>query len=217
MATLKRKRKVAKAAAVKETRKRKRARRKQAPPPVVKRPPGRPPEDLDPLALERVLEAARSTAPFTVWCRQRGNPSYSTVCEWKAKDPVFAERFARARAESEEAMLDEALREGREERISVRVETEVVLVDGIPLLGEDGEPVLRTREVREDNVARSKAAIDAILKVLARRNPQKTKLEHSGSLATSVNGSLQVQVVTGVPDEAEDELDGPQVDTGLPR
>ena len=77
--------------------------------PKVPKKMGRPPQPMNPAMADSIIEWISSGKTLREWCRQPGNWSWASVYEWKAKDPDFASRFARAREIGCDAIAEEAL------------------------------------------------------------------------------------------------------------
>ncbi len=58
---------------------------------------GRPLAKPDPVIMEEVLFWISSGNTLRAYCRQKGQPAFTTIYNWLNKDKEFTERFVRAR------------------------------------------------------------------------------------------------------------------------
>jgi len=137
---------------------------------------GRPVSLPDPETVEKVLEHVANGGTLRAFCREKNNPSYSTVYRWLDKSEdfmkrfVYVSRFLGARAIAEEALA---------------------LVDTIPPVIGDGD------NARMDNAhvnwMRSRA--DLRLKLLAKWYPQ----EYGEKVGIDARGDINLTISTGIP------------------
>ena len=70
---------------------------------------GRPPEPVPQDIADAIIEWLEDGRTMTSYQEQHGGyPASATLTNWKDKDPIFAERFARARRASADALAERA-------------------------------------------------------------------------------------------------------------
>lgn len=115
---------------------------------------GRPPRKNQ-AELDEICNRIANGESLASICRDEGAPTYSSVMEWLAADPMFAERYTRARETQAERMAEEILEiadEGRNDTY----------------LDEKGNKI-----VDYDHIQRSKLRVDARKWVAAKLLPKK--------------------------------------------
>ncbi len=120
---------------------------------------------------------------LAAYCRQPGKPSYATIYQWIAEDPVFGLQFAQARDTGFEVLADET-----------------VIIANTPLMGQEITDSETGRTVKKaDMLGHRKLQIETRLKILACWNPKKygTKQIISGD----AENPLKTETSFGVFDE----------------
>lgn len=110
---------------------------------------------------EAILKWIAEGKPLTQFCRLSGNPPWPTVYDWLAEDDDFARGFARARDVGSAAIAEEAL--------------------AIADKQEPGQIVTQDKEgtkiVTEDMLGHRKLRVETRLKLLAKWNPKKLRID----------------------------------------
>lgn len=136
--------------------------------------------------VEEILERVTAGEPLAQVLRTEGFPKPSTFYLWLEKDAELSGRFARAREFGADAIAVEALRIADTPIEGVRrKETE----DGVEV-------------TTEDMLGHRRLQVETRLKLLAKWDPKRygEKVQVDGPGA---GGSHLIQVVTGVPDDAD--------------
>jgi len=132
---------------------------------------GRPPEGVPKERAESLLQWITEGKSLLSWSRELGNNSPGTVYLWIDKDPVFAERYARAREIGYQV-----------------IEQQIHDIADSPLMGEEIETAADggVKIKRGDMLGHRKLQIETRLKLLAIWNPAKyserKQIEHSGKI-----------------------------------
>ena len=119
---------------------------------------GRHPQPVPQQKADEIISWISEGKTLREFCRQEGNPVYSTVYEWAEKDPTFAARFAHARLIGEEVIAQQCL-----------------AIADTPMLGQivtekpDGTVEVKTADMTEHR----KLQIYTRLQLLAKWNPKK--------------------------------------------
>jgi hypothetical protein len=71
--------------------------------------PGRPPEQVDPIIVQEILDWIEDGRTLREFCRQPGKPTFKTVYRWMEKAEEFRTRFVRARDVGEDAIAQDTL------------------------------------------------------------------------------------------------------------
>ncbi|MBK8100824.1 MAG: hypothetical protein IPK26_27370 [Planctomycetes bacterium] len=144
--------------------------------------PGRPPgpEPIPQTVAKALFEHLAHGRTLREFASQRGNPSARTILDWRAADEAFAAAYQHARDVGFDTLADEAL------QIADEDPQEGVAFDGA-------------------FVARQRLRVETRLRLLAvwcpRNYGNRTQLHHEGSVS--------VQVVTGVPQVETDQPAAP--------
>lgn len=139
---------------------------------------GRPPEPVPATFADEVIEWVGAGKPLAEWCRQPGKPGRTTVYNWAEKDPIFAERLARARDRGCDEMA----------------EAVVALASSKPMTYVDGAG---NERIDPGAVQWHRLQVDTKLKMLACWNPAK----YGTKQAVEHSGGVNINVITGVPSE----------------
>lgn len=144
-------------------------RKQKKPPAAAKRPRGRP-TIRTPEIDEAVLAWVAAGKTLRDFCRQPSMPHRSAIDRWRAEDPAFQRRFARAREDGFDVIAEEALAIADSPKAG-----KIVTVD------KDGK-----KTVTEDMLGHRKLQIETRLKLLAKWDPkrygERVEVEHSGTL-----------------------------------
>lgn len=143
--------------------------------------------------FKKVIKCLESGMTVRDTLARTDTPSRTALYSWLEKDAKMQERFARANEVSDEVLFDEALEVARKPL------TEIITESGVTTDG------FFSKEVKRDNVQRSKLIVQTIHDRLARRNPRKygTKID-----ITSDNEKIALPVITGmvIKNQIEEEL-----------
>jgi hypothetical protein len=121
------------------------------------------PTDYNQSIADKICEAISDGKSLREICGADEMPSKATVFRWLGLHKEFSDQYARAREEQAESMADEIV-------AIVDNATSPLLVDGVPLLNGDGNPVLITDTV---SIAHARLKMDARKWVASKLKPKK--------------------------------------------
>jgi hypothetical protein len=134
---------------------------------------------------DAICNALANGSSLRAVCRQEDMPVQSTVFKWLAEQELFSKQYACAREEQAETLADEI--------VSIADEaSSPLIVDGVPLLKENGQPVMVTDAV---SVNHARLKMDARKWVASKLKPKKfgDKLDidasHSGEVVIKMQSS----------------------------
>lgn len=143
--------------------------KRKAKPAAAKRPRGRPTVRTSKID-EAVLAWVADGQTLRSFCRLPGMPSRPTIDRWRAEDPVFASRFARAREAGADVIAEEALAIADTPQSGKIITTD-----------KDGK-----KTVTEDMLGHRRLQVETRIKLLAKWFPQRygdrVEVEHSGKI-----------------------------------
>jgi hypothetical protein len=144
---------------------------------------GRLPEPVPVEHADAIIEWIAQGKTLRQWCRDH-EIHYGTVYLWLAKDKIFAQRFAEARAIGADCIAEEvlAIADTTQEGVTTRITERGV------------------EETREDMLGHRKLQVETRLKLLAKWFPQK----YGDKVDLQHGGSITLTVATGIPDAEVD-------------
>jgi hypothetical protein len=121
------------------------------------------PTDYNQEKADRICEAISEGMSLREICKPDDMPNKATVFRWLNLHEEFSDQYARAREEQAEAMADEIV-------AIVDTAASPVMVDGVPLLREDGTPLLVADQAA---IAHARLKMDARKWVASKLKPKK--------------------------------------------
>ena len=138
---------------------------------------GRPPEPVPADKVEEICEWIANGNTLRSWCRQPGNPNWTTIYRWMEKDENFAHRLARARDIGQDAIAEDTLE----------------IIDTFPV-----EAVSEnSSRLDSGHVTWLRNRVDQRMKLLKVWNPAKW----GEKVDVNHNGGVSLHVTSGVPDD----------------
>jgi hypothetical protein len=130
------------------------------------------PTDYNQEMADRICEAISEGMSLRELCLADNMPNKATVFRWLNLHKEFSDQYARAREEQAETLADEIV-------AIVDNAASPLMVDGLPLNGPDGNPILVADTAA---VAHARLKMDARKWVASKLKPKKygDKLVHSG-------------------------------------
>lgn len=147
-------------------------------------PAGRPTEPIPQNIADAAVLWISEGNTLREFCRQSGNPHYTTIYDWMDQDAEFSLRIARARLVGEEVMHQECL------EIADNPQSGVIVTEK-----PDGTTETKTADMLEHR----KLRIDTRLKLLAKWNPKKygdkAELNLGGQDGNPIQASVAIHFV----------------------
>lgn len=139
---------------------------------------GRPPQPVPATLADEVIAWIEQGKPLAEWCRQPGKVTRGAVYLWAEKDPLFAERLARARDRGCDEIAEDT----------------ILLAESKPLTYVDAAG---NERIDPGAVQWHRLNVDTRLKLLACWNPKK----YGSKVGVEHAGGININVTTGVPTE----------------
>jgi hypothetical protein len=169
-----------------------------------------PPAAFDKLAVMAVLcSVLIEGGTVREFCRREGMPAKTTVYDWIDNDPEVRKLFERAQEIGNRDLLDQYKETAFNTEEGERTEVENVTLTAGKKGDEVELPAEKVRTITEDMLGHRKHKCEAILKLLARRDPAKygarVDLKHTGTLTLEnlVAGSMEPEATDAGKDKPQ--------------
>jgi hypothetical protein len=148
-------------------------------------PAGRP-TDYNQALADTICEAISEGRSLREICREEDMPSKASIFRWLGLHKEFSDQYARAREEQAESLADEIVH-------LADTASNPVMVDGIPLLDSEGNPVLLADTA---SIAHARLRVDARKWVASKLKPKRygDKLD----IDQNVSGGISIEVIERV-------------------
>lgn len=148
-------------------------------------PAGRP-TDYNQALADTICEAISEGSSLREICKADDMPSKASIFRWLGLHKEFSDQYARAREEQAESLADEIVH-------LADTASNPVMVDGIPLLDSEGNPVLLADTA---SIAHARLRVDARKWVASKLKPKRygDKLD----IDQNVSGGISIEVIERV-------------------
>jgi hypothetical protein len=148
-------------------------------------PAGRP-TDYNQALADTICEAISEGRSLREICKEEDMPSKASIFRWLGLHKEFSDQYARAREEQAESLADEIVH-------LADTASNPVMVDGIPLMDSEGNPVLLADTA---SIAHARLRVDARKWVASKLKPKRygDKLD----IDQNVSGGISIEVIERV-------------------
>ena len=105
-------------------------------------------------------------------CQRDDMPGYTTVSRWRADNERFRLRFARAREDAADFLSYEIKDIADTQQVGEIITQRAVMVEGEPLVNDDGNALLTTEIKRADMIDHRRLRIDTRIKLMQMLKPK---------------------------------------------